>query len=127
MAKNSKANGKDHSQTIYQMPAEKTLKALLRQAKKAYAESQAIAGEQGAAISNAAEHHHLHKGAFGVTKRLDRMEDAKLAEFWAHLNDYFVKCGLQARIDNAPPLDIDEKEPSGKITDLSEARDARAE
>jgi hypothetical protein len=118
------AKKKDKSAPVYQLPAEKTLNALLRQARKAYKDTREIAGEQGAAIANAVEHSHLHKKAFSTIKGCDRMTAEKLAEWKAHFDDYFVKCGLQERADSVERLPMGEDESDGKVADLDAHRQA---
>lgn len=117
---------KKKSAPVYQLPAEKTLRSLLRQAKKAYEETTAIAGEQGAAIGNAVEHHHLHRKAFSTIKGCDRMPAEKLAEWKAHFDDYFVKCGLQERVDSVERLPLEDKKANGAAAEGEDEETAGA-
>lgn len=42
----------------------------------------------GGVISEAVEHKRLHKGAFGIARRLNKMDPYKLAELLFHLDTY---------------------------------------
>lgn len=118
-------SSKKKSAPLYQLPAEGLLKSLLRRCKKAYKDVRGIVSEKGAAIANATEHDHLHKGAFAVCERLERLTDEKLAEWKAHFDDYFVKMGLEDRVNSVERLplgdDADKQKPSGKVVPLQQA------
>lgn len=45
-------------------------------------------GSLGGLVSDAVEHKHLHKGAFGIFRRLDKMSDQKRSELLYHLDYY---------------------------------------
>lgn len=121
-----KADKKSPSAPVYQLPSKSKINALLVGSRKARKDMRGIAGDEGAAIANACEHDHLHKKAYGIIKNCDNMTDEKLAEFKTHFDDYFVKSGLQARVDSVErlPMGDDKANGKGEVEDETESSSA---
>lgn len=66
----------------------KTLISLVKQAGEVKKRTQSIAGEFGEQVADAVETKHLHKGAFGLVAKLDRMDELKRKEFERNLSLY---------------------------------------
>lgn len=114
MAAPKKHGVKDKTTPVYQLPSKGKINALLVGSRKHHKLASGISGDEGQAISNACEHDHLHKKAYAIIKACDRMTDEKLAEFKCHLDDYFVKSGLQERCDNVERLPMGDDKANGK-------------
>jgi hypothetical protein len=102
MAKAEKATPSEVSEQI----SERKLKQLIKDARTAYKDTRAIAGDFGQKIASAVEHDHLHRKAFSVAKTADRMEPEKLAEFLDALDYYLDASGLRERAASAPRMEM---------------------
>ncbi len=68
--------------------SERDLTALIRKCKTAQAGMDSERATLGSYISDAIENKHLHKGAFGVFRRLEKMDSVKRAELLFHWDIY---------------------------------------
>jgi hypothetical protein len=68
--------------------SEKDFAVLLKKVKSAQGSMDTDRASIGGYISDAVEHKFLHKGAFGIFRRLDRMEPYKRSELLYHLDIY---------------------------------------
>jgi len=75
-------------QTVVQAISEKEFTKLHKAVRAADANMASDRGSIGQMIRNAADEKHLHKGAYGIFRRLDKMEDHKRAELLFHLDLY---------------------------------------
>ena len=64
-------------------------------------------GELRETIANAVEKHHLHKGAFALLKKFDRMEPEKAAELWDTMLAYMDMAGVMAKIESVAKLPLE--------------------
>lgn len=87
------------------------LKSLLASARSTKADVDEIVGTHRQQIAEAVEKNYLHKGAFGMIKRLDRLEPEKLADWLDCLEHYLDISGLDDRAKSAPrmALEVDEE------------------
>jgi len=76
-----------------EFPTEKDFKNLVRKVKVAEGTKNEGVSEMGGIISDAVEKKHLDKRAFSIFRRLDRLDDDKLAICLAHL-DHYRRIGL---------------------------------
>lgn len=67
---------------------EKDFAALLKKVKAAQGSMDTDRASIGGYISDAVENKHLHKGAFGIFRRMDKMDAYKRAELLFHLDVY---------------------------------------
>lgn len=120
---------------VIEVISEKKLKALLNQARSSTKDIASITGEMREKIGYAKEHDHLHTGAFGLTRRLDRMEPEKLADFMDHFDHYFNVSGLAKRREQAQRLNFgpgdaeseEGDEDDGKVRQLRQPQREAAE
>lgn len=75
------------------------------------AQAAEASGDLGNAIKVAGESHKVHRGAFKLVMKLERMEDTKRNEFLRHLDEYIMIRGL----DRQP--DLFEAKPDGDKPD----------
>lgn len=68
--------------------SERDLAALIKKCKTAQSGMDSERATLGSYISDACENKHLHKGAFGIYRRLDRMDPVKRAELLFHFDIY---------------------------------------
>ena len=68
--------------------SERELAALIKKCKTAQAGMDSERATLGSYISDAVENKHLHKGAFGVFRRLEKMDPVKRAEMLFHMDIY---------------------------------------
>lgn len=93
---------------VRQQIGARKLRELLATARSTHQDVREIAGSFGAEVKNAAEHDHLHKKAFGITRSLDRLEPEKLAEALDALDYYLDAGGLRARAAKVQRLPLGE-------------------
>lgn len=67
---------------------EKDFVSLVKKCKMQRAEMDSARGTLGQLVSEAVESKHLHKGAFGIFMRLEKMDPYKRAELLFHLDLY---------------------------------------
>jgi hypothetical protein len=67
---------------------ERDFQTLVKKCKSSTATMAAERGSLGGLIADAVEHKYLHKGAFGIFRRLDAMNAYKRAELLFHLDVY---------------------------------------
>lgn len=106
--------------TIRRFTPERKLKSLLASNRAHQKQISGITGTLREEIANAVKNDHLHKGAFAIIKRWDKMEPEALALEWDHLLDYWEKSGLKARADSVQRLSLED----GDTGDVGEAGDA---
>ena len=115
---------------VRKIPSARALRSLLKEGRKMQSDVAELRGEHGASIKNAVENQNLHKGAFAILKRLDKLEAEKAADLWDHLRAYMDVVGLDTRIKSAMRLDLDgassgeendEVESDQKITQFPQA------
>ena len=97
----------------YRLTGKTDLNSLLRRCRSRSQQVQTIAGEIGEDIAKAAETKYLHRGAFAVTRKLDKMEPEKLAEFLVHFDHYLMEAGLRERAESVGELPISEVDDDG--------------
>lgn len=90
------------------------LKSLMAEGRKATQDTREIAGTLGQQIKDAVENDHLHKGAFAVIRKLDRMEPEKLADFLDTLDYYRDISGINERAAKVMRMDLEDD--GGKAT-----------
>ena len=83
-----KGEGGEGGKTIIRAIAEKVFAALHRAVKAARAGMDSERATIGGLISDAVTNKYLHKGAYGIFCRLDKMDDYKRAELLFHLDLY---------------------------------------
>lgn len=91
---------------------QKKLRALMSSARSVQKDVSSLVGTHREQIADAVENHHLHKGAFAVIKRLDRLEPEKLADFLDCLDHYRDISGLDDRAASAPKLAMGDEFPA---------------
>lgn len=91
------------SQVLKSISKPKLLK-LLASARQTKADVDEIVGTHREQIADAVEKHNLHKGAFAMVKRLDRLEPGKLADWLDYLDHYLDISGLRDKAATAPRL-----------------------
>lgn len=72
--------------------APKQLVALIRDCHIKGKRIQSIAGEMGERVKNAVENGYLHRGAFGLMRRLYKMDETKRADFMRSIGLYMQIC-----------------------------------
>ena len=97
----------------YRLTGKTDLNSLLRRCRSRSQQVQTIADEIGEDIAKAAETKYLHRGAFAVTRKLDKMEPEKLAEFLVHFDHYLMEAGLRERAESVGELPIGEADDAG--------------
>ena len=85
---------------------QKKLKQLLASARSTKADVDEIVGTHREQIAEAVEKNNLHKGAFAMVKRLDRLEPGKLADWIDYLEHYLDISGLYDKAATAPRLPV---------------------
>jgi hypothetical protein len=90
------------------MISEAMLKKLLKDGRVAQAEVDGLVGNIREQIGNAVEKHHLHKGAFALIKKFDKMEAEPLAALWDTMLAYMDMTGLMKRIESVEKLPFGE-------------------
>lgn len=110
----------------FRLPAcisERQLKSLLRTDEEYKGQVDTLTGEQRAAISNATERQHLHKGGYSMLKKLRKCKTAeqKAMLFYTFLE--YVKLSGELRIIEAvPSLPLDDTAaPQGQVVQLHAA------
>jgi hypothetical protein len=68
--------------------SDKDFQALIKKCRTAQAGMDSERATLGSHISDACENRNLHKGAFGIYRRLDKMDDVKRAELLFHFDIY---------------------------------------
>jgi hypothetical protein len=63
----------------------------------------------GAAVKIAVDEKHLHKGAWAIAMREDKMEPAELRSHYEHLEHYRRELGLIDRAESAPELPMEDE------------------
>src|SRR5215475_456714 len=81
-------DGDDGPRATIQAITEKDFAKLHKSVRTAEAEMRSAHGSIGQLISDAVENKYLHKGAYGIFRRLDKMDAYKRAELRFHLNLY---------------------------------------
>jgi hypothetical protein len=113
------------SETRHAISAKK-LKDLLKDARAAQQDIDAIAGTLGESIKKAVEKNYLHRKAFNVVKSADRMEPAKLRDFLDCLDHYLDISGLRERAASAPSLPMGgDDQNENEADELEQARAKR--
>lgn len=69
-----------------------------------------IAGQMGGEIAKAVETRNLHKGAFGLVRRLDKMDGTKLRTFLLHFDRYREHLDLDKRAAEQVDFVADDEE-----------------
>lgn len=98
--------------------AQKTFRNLVKSFGHRKSKLQSLAGELGETIKTAVDTHNLHRGAFSMTAKLDRMDEMKRADFlrsFDRYREYMESAGGswsaapdladQAEAENAGPSD----------------------
>lgn len=80
--------GAPGSETTIKAISEKDFTTLYKKVKSAQSSMDTERSSIGGMIADAVENKHLHKGAFGIFRRLDKMDDYKRAELLYHLDIY---------------------------------------
>jgi hypothetical protein len=80
----------------------KALQDLIRACRTYSSDMATTQGEMAQKIGEAVEKKGLNKKVFSLIRKLDAMEDDKIAEFMEVFEDYYVKAGLKKRAENAP-------------------------
>ena len=107
MARKRKTDGEEETvqaKLKLEFPTEKEFTNLCRKVKVAEGTKNEGVSEMGGAISDAVEKKHLDKRAFGIFRRLDRLDDDKLAICLGHLYQYIAYGKLQERADRQGKL-----------------------
>lgn len=86
--------------TVRIYPSAGKIKSLLSRGRGMQAQISSLTGELREEIKNAVEKHNLHKTAFAMVKRLDKMEPEALALCWDHLIHYWEVSGLKDRAES---------------------------
>jgi hypothetical protein len=68
--------------------SDKDFQALIKKCRTAQAGMDSERATLGSYVSDACENKNLHKGAFGIYRRLDKMDDVKRAELLFHFDVY---------------------------------------
>lgn len=76
-------------------------------------------GTMGEQIKNAADTQHLHRGAFALWRKLNKMSGNKIAEYLAHF-DYYRKIATKIGNQEIPSLD-DRATEQGQMFERTEA------
>lgn len=105
-----KGGGRKRDKVVIPVTPEGKVINLLRRCKSAQSQISELSGTMGEAIAKAVEENHLHRGAFGVIRKLDKMEPEKLRAFLLHFEHYLNVSGLQKRADDAPELPMADAE-----------------
>lgn len=106
--------------------SQKKLKQLLAHARSTKQDVDEIVGTHRSQIAEAVEKNNLHKGAFAMVKRLDRLEPGKLADWLDYLDHYLDISGLRDRAATAPRLAMgDADEGGGEAADEGEGTSRR--
>jgi hypothetical protein len=82
------ADGAPAARTSHKAITESEFEKLLKKCSTMQANMDTDRASLGGLISDAVENKHLHKGAFGIFRRLDKMDDYKRAELLFHLDLY---------------------------------------
>lgn len=114
MAKKAKP---EPAKIVRQVIAEKDLNTLLKRCRSAKNEMDEINGGLREKIAYAKEKSHLHTGAFGTIRKLDRMEPEALAEWLDHFNHMLDVSGLQARAEQVQALDLEDGEKENPVAE----------
>lgn len=101
------------------MIGEQVLRRLLKSEKTYKQQVADLNGEAREQIKNAIEKNHLHKGAFVILKKLDKMDDTDLAFLWDTLLAYMDMSGVMKRIESVPEL------PMGQPVEEEDQQDHR--
>jgi hypothetical protein len=80
-------DGDDNKKTVTAI-SERNFDLLHKKVRTAEAGMKSEQGTIGQLISDAVADKHLHKGAYGIFRRLDKMDDYKRAELLFHLDLY---------------------------------------
>ncbi len=115
---------------VHKLTNAKVLTGLLRRNAEAATKTASINGSLREDIAYAVEHNYLHKGAFAILKKFDRMEDVKLAELWPTLLAYMDMTGVTKKIEAVERLPLGdqtdgEAEP-GEAEETDDAKPPRA-
>jgi len=105
----------------------KKLKDLLAAARSTKQDVDEIVGTHREQIAEAVEKHNLHKGAFAMCKRLDRLEPGKLADWLDYLQHYLDISGLYDRAATAPRLEMGDAAGETADNDDDAEKDAEPE
>jgi hypothetical protein len=88
--------------------SERDLAALVKKCKTAQAGMDSERATLGSYISDAVENKHLHKGAFGIFRRLEKMDDVKRQELLFHFDVYRERAKWNEADLFRPPQDAAE-------------------
>jgi hypothetical protein len=80
-------DGDSDKKTITAIP-DRDFKSLHKKVKTAESGMKSEQGTISQLISDAVSNNHLHKGAYGIFRRLDKMDDYKLSELLFHFDLY---------------------------------------
>lgn len=103
------------------------LKKLMSAKRSATKDASEINGQIGSEIKTAIENDNLHRGAFTLICRLDRMEPESLRNFMDNFEYLYDASGLQKRAESVmrmPLEDGDEEEDDGKVTKFPSQKEA---
>lgn len=78
----------DRQNDAGELPDADTLLGLMKDAGTIGGKLASLRGDIGALVKNAEEDHNIHRGAFKLVCKLERMDPTKRAEFLRHLDHY---------------------------------------
>jgi len=106
--------------TVRQYCGASKLQSLLKQSRGLQGQMNSLSGSLREAIANAVKKDHLHKGAYSIIKRWDKMEPEALALEWDHLIEYWESSGLKERAESVQSLALEPAESSEEVVEEEE-------
>lgn len=121
----AKAAAPEMVEVVIQVISEKSFSTLIKKCEQNDKDIAAARGSKGGNIADAVERLHLHKGAFGIYQRLDKMSDTKRSELLHHLDLYRSRSNWDDQLDlfRSAAADSSVKEEESDQADIEDVKD----